>query len=134
MASISLAFLVQFILIPLSDGTLSISSSTGDKSQGQSLLYRKSKHDHKYRSERSNASIAARKRLSHISDTSDTNPINAETGSYHESELVDYKWRGSRKKLLYNSFIVIWKNLMDRDSVSWDDQIEESIHREVTIL
>lgn len=106
----------------------------GSSNQNKSFLYRKTKHDHKNRSERSNASIVARKRLSQPLDTSETESSKVETDSLPECDLVDYHWKGSRKPLILNSFVMVWKNLLDRDFVTWDERTEQSICKDVWIL
>lgn len=133
--SISLISFLTASFIALADDTISLSSSEmGSPNQNKSFLYRKTKHDHKNRSERSNASIVARKRLSQSSDTSDAESSKVETDSLPECDLVDYHWKGSRKPLILNSFVMVWKNLLDRDFVTWDERTEQSICKDVWIL
>ncbi|CBK24145.2 uncharacterized protein [Blastocystis hominis] len=103
----------------------------GSPNQNKSFLYRKTKHDHKNRSERSNASIVARKRLSQPLDTNETESSKVETDSLPECDLVDYHWKGSRKPLILNSFVMVWRNLLDRDFVTWDDRTEQSIYKDL---
>ena len=106
----------------------------GSPTQNKSFLFRKTKHDHKNRAERSNASIVARKRLSRPSDTSDADSGKVETDALPECSLVDYQWKGSRKPLILNSFVMVWRNLMDHDFVIWDERTEQSIYKDVYIL
>lgn len=105
----------------------------GSPAQNKSFLYRKNKHDHKNRSERSNASIVARKRLSRPVDTSDADSPKVENDSLSESDLVDYHWKGSRKPLILSSYVMVWKNLLDHDVVTWDDRTEQSVYKDVCL-
>lgn len=93
---------------------------------------RKNDSHHSDKFHRSKASVAMRKRGSQSDDLSnDQESDKASSEHAHPLSSVDYEWKNSRKKLLMQYFLVIWKELCERDMIKYTEQMEEKIRKDV---
>lgn len=62
----------------------------------------------------------------------DNDKIEAES-SYTISS-VDYEWKGSRKKLVMQYFLVIWKELCEMEMINFTEKTEMKIRSDVCLM
>lgn len=87
---------------------------------------------HGDKSHRSNASIAIRKRGFHSDEAAIENDSDKpEPESSHPISTIDYEWKGSRKKTMMQCFLMIWKELCEKDMIKFSEKTEEKIRKDV---
>lgn len=117
----------------LGDDRFSSASSDSSQSSLKFSLTSKRRHDASLRekSHRSKASVAARKRgledLDGLMDV-ETTPSSKDLKI---DALQEYSWKGSRKKVLLQLFMTIWKRLCEKESVQFSEKLEENIREDV---
>lgn len=134
---ISISFIIPIIFSITSMGESS-SFTYGEASQASFNMpltaRRKLDTPHGDKSHRSNASIAMRKRGFHSDETvSENDADKIEPESSHPVSTVDYEWKGSRKKMVMQYFLMIWKELCEKDMIRYSEKTEEKIRKDVLL-
>lgn len=83
---------------------------------------------------RSNTSIAMRKRGFQEDKGNENENDKIETESSHTISSVDYEWKGSRKKLVMQYFLAIWKELCEMEMINYTEKTEMKIRSDVSDL
>ena len=117
------------------DDRFSLSSDSSESSSKFSLSSRR-KHEGSLRDKlhRSKASIAARKHGLEEEEASVEND-NSNGGKDLKLDMLDsYSWKGSRKKVLLQLFVAVWKQLCEKESVQFSEKLENTIREDVRVL
>ena len=128
-------FNIVVFFTTVGDDRFSVSSDSSDSSSIFSLSSRR-KHEGSSRDKlhRSKASIAARK---HGMDEEETITDNdsSNNGRDLKIDLLDsYIWQGSRKKVLLQLCIAVWKQLCEKESVQFSETQENLIREDVSVM
>lgn len=127
-----------FLYEPLTTVGESTALGSGEASQAFFSIStsgrRKLDSSHGDKIHRSNASIAMRKRGFQSEDrTNENEGEKTESELTHSVSSVDYEWKGSRKKLLMQYFLVIWKELCEKECVLFTTKVEDKIRSDVLL-